>query len=501
MFGWGYDGMKAVLQELASKGAIYGLGASFNSLVGFLLIPFFTKQLTATEYGRYAIAEMVLNLSLALLGLGMNVAILARYPSIPSEHRDRFFGSILSFMLLWTLFFEMLFLALAWLFGHGVVPVLNMRVFTLITAISALETVWLLFATLYRAQGAAWQYIGASTLQAGVGLVATVWLITRMGYRDEGILEGRLLGDILLFGAVLLPQFRRYRLSTRLGPWRDLLRIGLPLIPATFSSMWVLMSPRYFIQWYGTVADVGVFAMSSRIAGITQLLYVQPFAMAWMVSLFTIFKRTDARQIYARVLTYYILLGVTIALMLGLVAEAVIPLLAHQRFPLSPSIVLIVALAQVASGLMYPLNIGPYVLEQTGKQIPVFIASGALITIVGIVLVQWRGPVGGALALLAVYIAQALLLAIVSQKLYPIRVEWTRLVQVVCALTTAFFFTRLLGQGASHSLLALLLPPLFVGALVLTLIVLRFPDSAELSSLRRATAWLAGGRTTSDPRV
>ena len=113
MFGWGYDGMKAVLQELASKGAIYGLGASFNSLVGFLLIPFFTKQLTATEYGRYAIAEMVLNLSLALLGLGMNVAILARYPSIPPEHRDRFFGSILSFMLLWTLFFEMLFLALA----------------------------------------------------------------------------------------------------------------------------------------------------------------------------------------------------------------------------------------------------------------------------------------------------------------------------------------------------------------------------------------------------
>src|SRR5438477_12591761 len=113
MFGWGYDGMKAVLQELASKGAIYGLGASFNSLVGFLLIPFFTGRLSATEYGRYAIAEMVLNLILVLLGLGMNVAILARYPNVPQQDRDKFFASVLTFMVLWTAAFEAVFLCLA----------------------------------------------------------------------------------------------------------------------------------------------------------------------------------------------------------------------------------------------------------------------------------------------------------------------------------------------------------------------------------------------------
>ena len=75
--------MKSALRELTSKGLVYGLGASFNGLVSFLLIPFFTGRLSATEYGRYAIAEMVLNLILVLLGLGMNVAILARYPNVP----------------------------------------------------------------------------------------------------------------------------------------------------------------------------------------------------------------------------------------------------------------------------------------------------------------------------------------------------------------------------------------------------------------------------------
>src|SRR5689334_23267894 len=92
----GSGGLKDALAELAGKGLVYGIGASFNGLVAFILIPFFTNQLTAAEYGRYAIAEAVLNLILVLLGLGMNVAILARYPSLPPAERDGFFRSILT---------------------------------------------------------------------------------------------------------------------------------------------------------------------------------------------------------------------------------------------------------------------------------------------------------------------------------------------------------------------------------------------------------------------
>src|SRR5712692_3535311 len=383
--------MRSALHEIASKGIVYGLGASFNGLVSFTLIPFFTHRLTAAEYGRFAIAEVVLNLILVLLGLGMNVAILARYPSVPPEERRRFFGGLLSFMLVAIVVLEAAFLMLALRWGTTIASVLDMRMFYLIAAISAIETIWLVFATLYRAEGRAWRYIGASVFQASAGLVATVWLIRRLGYRDDGILIGRLMGDAALLAIVLLPQMMRYSFGGGLSTGKDLLRIGLPLIPATFSSMWVLTSPRYLIEWYGSVADVGVYAMSSKLAGVIQILFIQPFAMAWMVSLFTIYRRPDAGRIYARVLTYYIVLGTTFALALGPLGRVVVPVLAHQRFPLSTGIMLVVALAQVAAGLMYPLNIGPYVLEETRKMTPVFVASSVLITILGIVLVRRWG--------------------------------------------------------------------------------------------------------------
>jgi O-antigen/teichoic acid export membrane protein len=480
----GRSGLKHALGELAGKGLVYGIGASFNGLVSFILIPFFTNQLTAAEYGRYAIAETVLNLILVVLALGMNVAILARYPSVPPEDRDRFFGSVLTFMLLWMIAFEAAFLVLAWLFGATAAPPLSMPFFALIAAISLLETLWLLFATLYRAKGSAWRYIGASALQAGIGLVATLYLITRSDYRDEGILVGRLIGGIAVLGTVVLPQLGRYRLTTQLAPARRLLKIGVPLIPATFASMWVLTSPRLFIQWYGNVADVGMFAMSSKIAGVTQLLYIQPFAMAGMVSLFTIFKRPDANRIYARVLTYYVLLGATLALTVGLLAQAVVPRIAHQAFPLSSAIVLTVALAQVAAGLMYPLNIGSYVMEKTGRQIPAFVASGVLITVAGIAMVRVWGAFGAALALLVVYLVQALLLGRMNQKLYRIEFEWVRIIRALCALGTAFVVVRGLDLVTSSAPVTWLLAPAFLATVAITLILFRFPDQAEMSSLR-----------------
>jgi O-antigen/teichoic acid export membrane protein len=388
------------------------------------------------------------------------------------------------------------FIGLARLFGRTVLPVLDMRMFALIAAISTLETTWLLFATLYRAKGAAWQYIGASALQAGVGLGATLYLITQRGYRDDGILVGRLVGDATVFGVALVPQLGRYRLTTHLTPARELLRIGAPLIPATFAAMWVINAPRYLLQWYGSVADVGVFAMSSKIAGVIQLLFIQPFAMAWMVSLFTIFKRPDAGRIYARVLTYYVLLGVTLALTVGLLAQVVVPLLAHQRFPLSSGIVVLVALAYVASGLMYPLNVGPYVLEQPTKQVPVFVTSGLLIAGAGIVLVRRWGALGGAVALLLVYLVQAGLLTRLSQRMYRIAFEWARVARVLGAVGAAFGLVWLVGRVAGSPLVRWLLAPLFLATVVLALIAFRVPDPAELAQLRAAAARLWRARAT-----
>ena len=466
--------MTSIFRDLVRKALVYGLGSSLNSLASFLLIPFFIHRLTSAEYGRFALAEMMINLMYILLGLGMNVALLSRYQRLEPDERTRLIGSVFALLLITTLGIEGVYLACVWLFGDRVFPSLGHEPLLLVAAITSVEVVWLLFGTVFRAQGAAWRFITGSAVQVMVSLVATIVLIVTRGYREEGILYGRLIGDgaLVLF---LSPQLVRYRPRLQLGPALALLRIGLPLIPATFGSTWVLMSPRYLIDWFGGNGDVGVFAMSTKIASVMSVGFVQPFATAWIVALFKVHERPDARRIYARTLTYYILVGAAMSLALGLAAPTIVHVLDRNTFPLSVHIIAAMALCYVMSGLMHPLILGPYLKERTTAVLPPFLLSTVLIVAIGIPATQLWGAFGTSLALIAVYLVQSVTLGWVSHRLYPVGYEWGRIAKVIAAAAVAFAAARLAGWAA---------PAMFLALLVGLLAVLRFPHPDELDALR-----------------
>ncbi|MGK2907970.1 MAG: lipopolysaccharide biosynthesis protein [Desulfuromonadales bacterium] len=471
--------MKAVFKDLLGKGLIYGLGSSLSGLAGFLLIPFFIHHLSAAQYGRFALAEMVINLLLVVLGMGMHVALLSRYPRLADEVEKRtLVGSLISFLLLVAIVVVGLYLALSYS-GLPFFPELSSEMLLLVAAVSATEMAWLLFATLFRAQGAAWRFITISVAKLVCGLVATVLLIIYIGMREEGILYGRLAGNALMF-ILLAPQLWHYRPRFNLRPAIDLARIGIPLIPATFATMWISMSPRYFIEWFGDTAAVGVFALSSKISAVLSLLFVSPFAMAWMVALFRIYQREDAKRVYARVMTYYCLVGTTMALALGLISPQITVLLGKEDFPLSPSIITVMALANVASGLMYPSTIGPYVKEKTRSVIPVFLFSGILSLVLGTVMTYWWGSMGACCSLLFIYLVQALVLIKISNSLYPITFETKRIAKGAMSLGVAYVFTYSCVQNIENAFMAIVAPLVFLFILATLLILIRFWEEDEI---------------------
>jgi O-antigen/teichoic acid export membrane protein len=458
--------MKAVARDLLGKGLVYGLGSSLNGLVGFVLLPFIIHYLTPAEYGRYAIAEMIVNFLLVFLGLGMNVALLARYPKLEAAERRPFVSSVFGFMLLTTAAIQGVFALFVVLAGRRLFPYLTFEDYALIGAISAAETIWLLFATLFRAEQSAWKFIATSITQVSLALVITVVLIARFGLRESGLLYGRLCADVLVL-LVLAPQFVRFPPKFKVAPAVKLSRIGIPLIPATFASMWVVMSPRFFLERLGDPSVVGSYAIDSKLAGMVSLLFVQPFGMVWVAALSHIARRDDAKAIYSRVITYYTLLGGLAALVIGLLAPFIAGLLGKQDFPLSPGVIMLLAVANVCSGLMYPLTIGPYVCEKTGRMVPVFFAAMVLSIVIGWPFVWMWSMTGAALALVVVYLLQGVALGWVSHKLYPVKIEWTRLVCVIAALGGSYAVTRqLVGANAPWwapaILLGLAIPVLFV---------------------------------------
>lgn len=428
----GESAPRAVVAELVKKGLVYGLGASLNGLLGFLLLPFVVHRLVSAEYGRFALAELQINLLLVICGFGLRNALLARYPRLAPHETRNFVGSVLSLSLISIVLVLASFAALVWVAGPRIFPELTPEHYLLIASISATETVWLLVTTVYRAEGAAWRYVTVQLVQVLVALGFTVLLIADHGLREEGLLYGRLGADLVVL-VLVLPALVRYR-PRALGPAWELVRVGGPLVIAAFSAMFVAMAPRLFLERIGDVGNVGSFTVDARLAGIVMIGFVQPFGLVYVAMIARIAQRPDARPLFARIITYYVALGGVAIAVVGLAAPWIASTLGKHDFPISPRAIVWLAVSNVAAGLSYPLTIGPYVLERTRQVIPVYVGALGLIVVLGWPATRYGGIVGAAIALSAVYVIQGMALAWVSQRMYALPIEWRRLAVVVAGI-------------------------------------------------------------------
>ncbi len=471
--------MKNIFKDFFGKSLIYGLGSSLNGLVGFLLIPFFVNHLYAGEYGCFAMAEMLLNLVLVVLSLGLHITLLSRYPALDSGKRVELIGNLFGFMLVSTAAMEVVITAVYFLDPGLIFSGIKRELFLLVVFISGLETIWLLFATLYRAEGAAVRYIIYSLIQLGVGLVATVGLIVWLGYREEGILYGRLIGNVVL-AVLLTPQMSAFRPRFNWNYSMELLKVSLPLVPATFASMWVSMSPRYFINMFGSSEEVGIYTMSAKVAGIVSLLFIQPFSMAWMVAIFNIYRLPEAKKIYARMLTYYMLAGVLFATVLGIVAPGIVGILGKKTFPISSDIIIVISFAHVGYGLLFPLNIGPFVKENIKSILPSYLCSIAISILIGYAFTYYFGAIGASLALLITYLLHSYLILRVSQSMFPIKFEWTRISKILISVLLSWLLLKSLNLYLP-SFNVWILPFIHIINVIIFLLIFQFPDAEEIN--------------------
>jgi O-antigen/teichoic acid export membrane protein len=476
--------MKSTIRLLASDSLVYGMGSALNGLAGFVLLPVLIKALYAQEYGRYALAEMFLNLLLVVLGLGQTMVLPGQYLATPEDQREGLVGGVLATALMLGIGFALMFVAAMTLMGGRLAPELPIRFYWLIAMIAVLEVLWGICATLLRIQNQPWRFIAVSVVQFVGSLATTVALIKFWRGREESILYGRLFADSLLL-LFLLPGVwgSLFQVSWRRG-WR-MARLGLPLVPAMLATVWVAMSPRFFLEQFTDARVIGIYAMSTKVSGLTSLFFLQPFAMAWSVMLFKVQYEPSPQRIYARILTYYWVVGLTLALSIGVSAPYIASLLHGERFPLSGTVILLTALATIVSGLMYPVNVGIYLLNRTSQVLPIFLTSAVSVLVVGSVMASLWGGEGAALSLLVVYVLQVFMLGRLNARLYPIAWEWARIVKGTVALLAAYFLVRQI--HLAHGMWAVGVMPLVfclvaAGALGLS----GFFDVAEIGILRAA---------------
>lgn len=477
--------MLGELRRLWRETAVYGLSTVVGRLLNFILLPLYTHSLTPAEYGIVAIVFSNIAFLNVLYGYGMDFAFMRFSKAVAGEDRGDFstpFWSMAATSLLFSGVLHVFAGPLAFLCG---IPAAYVDIIRYGAWILALDTLALVpFAELRLShRAAAYAGIKVANIVINLSLNYVFLVVMKMGVR--GVFLASLLAACASFAMVAPVLMTRLELRFDRELYRKLLRFALPLVPAGLASMMVQVIDRPILKHLTDDSVVGVYQANYRL-GILMMMVVNMFDAAWRPFFLQRSTRPDAKELFARVLTYFALGAGLVLLFITFFIEDLVALpllggqpLIHRAYWGGLAIVPVVTLGYLFNGL-YVNFLAPVTLAKRTDLVAYATATGAVVNIsANFLLIPRFGMMGAALATLVAYVAMAAVLYVMGRRVYPIPYEFGRLAHLgACLAALAFAFYRL--------------PPLMtvkvllLAALPLTLWATGFFDAAELSALRGA---------------
>ncbi len=418
----------AQYRRILRHAVIYGLGNLASRLVGFLLLPLYTRALTPQEYGILAIINVSIALLTAVLNVGMTSAIFRQYfREEDARRKDQVIATAFVFLTALSMV-AVLVLGLAarpislLLAGDGgYSPHVRLALAGLFFELGLFTP-----RSLLRAREMSGQFALTAAGRLVVNLVLNIVFVAHMRLGVYGVL----LGNAVAAGAVyllLLPMVvRRVGRGVSLQALKQLLAFGAPLTPAMVGAFLLASSDRYFIRYFHGLDAVSVYEVAYKIAGALSVFVVQPFYLAWPAVMWSMEGTPDAERTYVRVLTY--LVGVTTfcALGISLFGRELIGLIATDAYSGGVWVLPLLAASYVFSASYFVLNTGASLAGRTGLiSLAVGMAVGVNVAL-NFVLIPPYGILGAAVSTVASYWVMAASMHRFSQRLRPMRFEWRR---------------------------------------------------------------------------
>ncbi len=484
------------LKRLGRDSLIYGVGHIASRLLTFLLLPYYSFHLAPAEYGEVTLYFLFVAVVQTFYFYGLDIAYL-RYFGLSKEQEDQrtITGTAVTVSLASSLFFTLLIWLLARPLGHLLIeqpvhPEVTTAMIRVCAGILFFDTLSAFPFILLRGTLRPLRFITVKLANVAVNIGLNIWFVGFLKLGVEGILYSNLIASALTVVIMLPDLVRYYRPVINRTLIVEMITFGLPNVPTYLFVMIVELVDRKFVEIYRGLDEAGLYSAGYKL-GMFMAVVTGAFRFAWQPFFLAHASEENAPQLFARVMTYYLLITVTLFLGLSFFVNDIIttqwPGLGYVLDPRYwPGLVVfpIILLAHIFDGLYANFMVGVYLKKLTHK-LPLVTGVAAALTIgLNFLFVPRYGMMAAAWITLLAFAVQAILLWYVVRGSYAVPYEWGRIVKLgLCAVV--FYILGTL-PGLPHLWLRALLVVLFP----LALLAVGFFDQSERRHLRR---WLLPG--------
>ena len=422
--------LKAV-KSLLSASLVYGLGTIASKFIGFFLLPVFTGYLKPAEYGLFETFNVLFFLLTTIGSLGMDTAMIRfYYDSGEPRYRTLVVSSSLFLALAAGVILAGIGLAFspainAMLFdGVNHIKILHVTMFAVV--VSVVNTVQL---ALFQAKRQPGRYSALTFLRFTMMYGLSVFFLIR-GDSVYGLMIAQLVAYsvTLAFGFFFARNDFRLAISPKIS--REMLVFTAPLIIGSVSIWLLSSSDRFFLLRLSTLNELGLYSLGSRLASIV-LFAVTAFQMAWPQFAFSRANEENTAYTNARILTYYLFVGILLVLGVTLFTPEILQILATPSYTGAGSVVFLLSCSFLFYGCYIIFFIILSLTKKTLSILPVTIPPLIVSVALNYYLVPSMGGMGSAVASTSAYLLMAALTFAFTNRLLPIRYEWSRIAKMI----------------------------------------------------------------------
>lgn len=422
------------LQRLLSSSATYALSNLLQRGMMLILLPLYARHFSKAEFGAMDMLYQGILVLALLSSLGMPQGLprgLYR-EGASAEDGPRLIG-VLSVVVLPA---TALVFAGLWAFSDRVAVLLfgdqgEQRWVQLAGALFVAMVLQQYPLQILKAHQRALEYAVWSIGSFLLASLGNVYLIVN---QDMG-LSGMLIGNAVGFGLMgLLACWRCRRYLAWNLEWhrlRPLLAFGLPMLPALLGRKVLEVSDRYMLPHHHSMDALGDYVMAAKVANIVEVLVLTPFLFAWQPFFYSVARRPEAKQVFARVALYFLSVAAVVFMGLMIGHGILLDFIGNGQYSAASPVILVLVAAGLVNGVQYTISPGIHIANKLPQETALMLLAAGLNLGLNVWLIPPHGAMGAAVATLLAYLAYLVMSFALSQAHFRIAYPWRRMAWIL----------------------------------------------------------------------
>ncbi len=384
--------------------SFYTIGAIIPKVIGFFLLPIFTRYLSPTEYGIINYTNSITIFLLAFTVLSLNTYLLRHlFDYEKEEDRKKLIGNVFLFITI----INFIMLGAELVLFPKIILAFNIKVkfhpyFLLALINNFLSVFSVVPLIIYRYKGKAINFVVINATKSFIQVILSLILVIHFNMGVLGRYYGSLIANVIFLVIYILIIYKNTILNLNLPQIKRGLKFSLPLVPSTFLHIIVNVADRIILERYVPLAALGIYSVSYTLGTVLQIFAYSSY-LAFEPIVFSKIGKVDFSKTIIKIRKYYLYIIFCLSFLYALFSKEILYMMASSKFSSGYKVIPIIIFATIFLSENYLFGTILIGNKKTKISLILNLIGAVINVIVNLLLIPIIGIYGAAVSTLTSY--------------------------------------------------------------------------------------------------